>query len=72
MMNGAIVNGLDIPTLPSLVTWEKVITKDVGLDWSLFNNRLFGSFDFYVRDTKIWYVRLFFPLSWERVAARKI
>ena len=52
MMNGAIVNGLDIPTLPSLVTWEKVITKDVGLDWSLFNNRLFGSFDFYVRDTK--------------------
>lgn len=52
MMNGSIVNGLDIPTLPSLVTWEKVITKDVGVDWALFNNRLYGSFDFYVRDTK--------------------
>ena len=52
MMDGKIVNGLNIPTLPSMVTWEKVITKDIGLDWSLFKNRLFGSFDFYVRDTK--------------------
>ena len=52
MMNGSIINGLDIPTLPSMVTWEKVVTKDVGLDFSLFNNRLFGIFDFYIRDTK--------------------
>ena len=52
MMNGAIINGLDVPTLPSLVTWEKVITKDLGLDWTLFNNRLYGTFDFYIRDTK--------------------
>lgn len=52
MMGGKVINALDIPTLPSLVTWEKVISKDIGLDWSLFNNRFTGTFDFYVRDTK--------------------
>ena len=52
MMGGKVINALDIPTLPSLVTWEKVISKDIGLDWSLFNNRFTGIFDFYVRDTK--------------------
>lgn len=52
MMGGKMINGLNIPTLASMVTWEKVITKDIGLDFGLFNNRLFGSFDFYVRDTK--------------------
>ena len=52
MMDGKMVNALNIPSLPSVVTWEKVVTKDLGLDWSLFNNRLMGTFDFYVRDTK--------------------
>ena len=52
VFNGKMVNGLSAPSLPSFVTWEKVITKDVGLDWSLFKNRLNGTFDFYVRDTK--------------------
>ena len=52
MMGGKVINALDIPTLPSLVTWEKVISKDIGLDWSLFNNRFTGTFDFYIRDTK--------------------
>lgn len=41
---------------PSLVsenlTWEKVETYNLGLDWGLFNNRLTGSFDYYVRTTK--------------------
>ena len=27
MMDGKIVNGLNIPTLPSMVTWEKVYNK---------------------------------------------
>ena len=52
MMDGKILSGLNIPSLASMVTWEKVITKDIGLDWALFNNRLSGTFDFYVRDTK--------------------
>lgn len=36
----------------SLLTWERVETYDVGIDWGLFNNRLTGSFDWYVRNTK--------------------
>ncbi|MVT12248.1 SusC/RagA family TonB-linked outer membrane protein [Chitinophaga sp. ysch24] len=33
-------------------TWEEVVTKDVGVDVSLLNQRLDGSFDWYIRDTK--------------------
>ena len=53
-----IVNGDKPLTLntPSLVsdyfTWEKVETLDVGIDISLFRNRLNGTFDWYRRDTK--------------------
>ena len=32
-----------------LITWEKSSQYNVGLDWSLFNNRLSGGFDYYVR-----------------------
>lgn len=32
-------------------TWETVETWDVGLDWSLLNNRLTGSFDYFTRYT---------------------
>ena len=34
------------------LTWEEVTTNNVGLDFSLFNNKLNTSFDYYVRDTK--------------------
>ena len=41
---------------PSLVseslTWEKIETYNIGIDWGLFNNRLTGSFDYYTRTTK--------------------
>jgi TonB-linked SusC/RagA family outer membrane protein len=41
---------------PGLVSeefsWEKVTTKNIGLDLGLMNNRMTGSFDFYTRDTK--------------------
>lgn len=33
-------------------TWEEVITKDIGVDFSLFDQRLSGTFDWYIRDTK--------------------
>lgn len=40
---------------PSIVsnkkTWETIETWDVGLDWSFFNNRLTGAFDYFVRYT---------------------
>lgn len=35
----------------SYLTWEKVRTWDIGLDFGLLNNRLTGSFDYYVRYT---------------------
>ena len=56
--NGAwLVNGVkpNLAGLPSIVsslkTWETVETWDVGLDWSLLNNRLTGSFDYFTRYT---------------------
>ncbi len=33
------------------LTWETIRSWNVGLDYGLFNNRLTGSFDFYVRNT---------------------
>lgn len=33
-------------------TWEEVTTKNFALDFGFLNNRLTGSFDYYVRDTK--------------------
>ena len=34
------------------LTWEKVYTKNIGLDLNFFNNRLTFSGDIYRRDTK--------------------
>ena len=34
------------------MTWETVETWDLGLDWSAFNNRLTGTFDWFSRTTK--------------------
>lgn len=33
-------------------TWEKVISRDIGFDISLLDQRLSGTFDWYIRDTK--------------------
>lgn len=45
-----------VTSLPSLVsstfTWEKVGTTNVGIDFSLLNNRLSGLFEWYQKDTK--------------------
>jgi TonB-linked SusC/RagA family outer membrane protein len=40
--------GLVSPTL----TWETVISKNLGLDFTMLNNRLDVSFDLYTRDTQ--------------------
>ena len=52
IFDNRLAEGLTTPTIPSLVTWEKVVTYDLGLDWSFLQNRLTGSFDWYIRDTK--------------------
>ncbi|MEH6405682.1 MAG: TonB-dependent receptor [Leeuwenhoekiella sp.] len=33
------------------VKWEKTISKNIGLDFSLFDDRLYGSIDAYITDT---------------------
>jgi TonB-linked SusC/RagA family outer membrane protein len=33
-------------------TWEKVQTKNIGLDYSFLNDKLNGSFDYFITDTK--------------------
>lgn len=45
---------------PSL-TWETVITKNLGLDFTVLNNRLDASLDVYTRDTKDMLMRVEFP-----------
>jgi len=53
LQNGAKPNTVGYPALVSqLLTWEKVHTWNIGLDWGLFNNRLTGSFEYFIRDTK--------------------
>lgn len=36
----------------SLLTWERVISYNIGLDFGAFNNRLSGYAEYYIRDTK--------------------
>ena len=55
---GWLVNGQKptYATAPGLIastlTWERNRTWDIGLDFGFFNNRLYGSFDYYNRKTK--------------------
>lgn len=52
LQNGSRPNVASSPDLiSSALTWEKINTLDVGLDIEAFNNRLTGSFDYYVRKT---------------------
>lgn len=52
IVNGSLPNYAYNPGIVSSEkTWETIETWDVGLDWGLFNNRLTGSFDYFVRYT---------------------
>ena len=48
--------GIQYASIPSLVsrtlTWEKVVTTDVGIDLGFLNNSLTASFDWYNRETR--------------------
>ena len=53
LQNGARPNTASFPGLVSTaLTWEKIENYNVGVDFGMFNNRLTGSFDWYVRKTK--------------------
>ncbi len=52
LVNGAQFNTASFPALiSSSLTWEKVRSTNYGLDFGMLNNRLTGSFDYYVRKT---------------------
>jgi TonB-linked SusC/RagA family outer membrane protein len=53
LQDGAKPNVTSAPNLVSTsLTWETVESYNAGLDYGFLNNRLNGSFDFYVRNTK--------------------
>ncbi len=53
LQDGKKPNTVSAPSLVSdLLTWERIESYNIGLDFGLFNNRLTGSFDWYIRDTK--------------------
>ncbi|SHO61873.1 SusC/RagA family TonB-linked outer membrane protein [Algoriphagus zhangzhouensis] len=37
---------------PNFYTWEQVVTSNFGLDFGMLADRITGSFDYFVRDTK--------------------
>lgn len=64
ILNGNIAGGLAQTVLanPNL-TWEKTYMTNIGLDFSLFSNRLNGSVDVYNKDTKGILISLPAPLE---------
>lgn len=53
LQNGVKTNTAVAPLLVSeLLTWEIIESYNIGLDWGLLNNRLTGSLDLYIRNTK--------------------
>jgi TonB-linked SusC/RagA family outer membrane protein len=52
IINGVRPNTSAVPSLISTsLTWEKVKSLNFGLDWGALNNRLTGSFDYFIRNT---------------------
>jgi len=45
------------------ITWEESIQTDIGLDFGFFNNRLTGSFDYYIKNTQNVLLQLALPES---------
>jgi TonB-linked SusC/RagA family outer membrane protein len=53
LQNGVKPNVASAPGLVSeTLTWETIETYNAGLDWGFLKNRLTGSFNWYIRNTK--------------------
>lgn len=53
LMNGSRVYIVSLGDQQSgSLTWETIVTKNLGLDLGFFNNRLISTVDLYIRDTK--------------------
>lgn len=50
MINGVVKNGINADNIPNYnITWEKITTSNIGLDFGLYNNNLTGSIDAFYR-----------------------
>jgi outer membrane receptor protein involved in Fe transport len=58
-LNGYLINTSPNPDL----TWEKTAGLNIGIDFSLFNNRLSGSFEYYSTKTTDILLQRKFPRS---------
>ena len=64
VLGNAVTGGLSQTTLSNnKLTWESTYMTNVGIDYSLFNNRLNGSFEWFNRDTKGILISLPVPLE---------
>ena len=62
MSSGSRIPFVEAPGLVSpTLTWETVISQNIGLDFTMFGNRLDVSFDVYTRDTKDMLTTVEFP-----------
>ncbi|MDR0546000.1 MAG: TonB-dependent receptor [Dysgonamonadaceae bacterium] len=51
-MSSAIVQGITLETVPPVLLWEKSDQIDMGIDFGLFNNKLFTTIDLFERNTR--------------------
>ena len=53
VLDGSRLNYIESPALnPTEITWEEVSTLDFGVDFTLLDNRLSATFDWFQRDTE--------------------
>ena len=53
IMDNALVTGVFQRQMSNPdITWETVEQTDIGLDFGFLNNKLYGTFDYYIKDTK--------------------
>ncbi|MFB9057334.1 SusC/RagA family TonB-linked outer membrane protein [Mariniflexile ostreae] len=57
LQNTAKADGLTSTT----TTWERIVTSEFGVDFKLFNNKMFGSVDFYKKDNIGMLIRGVYP-----------
>lgn len=44
-------------------TWERIATTNIGLDFGIFNDRLTGSFDYFIRENKGMLIGVSYPTT---------
>jgi TonB-linked SusC/RagA family outer membrane protein len=50
MIGGVVKNGINGDNIPNFnITWEKITTSNIGIDYGLFNNKFTGSIDAFYR-----------------------